>query len=168
MTQQLGPPNQQMQSRQGGQMQMGQGGQMQMGQSRMQSGGTIPQQYRTSLNSVAQAIQVCGWCADQCIQMADPNMVECIRLCEDVVELGEAVLATVPRSSRYSDQLVQAFQQAAQECARECGRHQSSHCQECANTLPQAISATQALIGFGQQGLGQQQSGLSGPQTSRQ
>lgn len=146
MTQQLGPTNQQ----------------MQMGQSEMQSGGTMPQQYRTSLHSVAQAIQVCGWCADQCIQMADPNMVECIRLCEDVVELGETVLATVPRSSRYSDQIVQAFQRAAQECARECGRHQSSHCQECASTLPQAVSATRELTSFGQQGMEQQQGGPTG------
>jgi len=31
-----------------------------MGQSGMQFGGTIPQQYRTSLHSVVQAIQVCG------------------------------------------------------------------------------------------------------------
>ncbi len=124
----------------------------------MQSGGTLPQQTRTALHEVAQAVQVCGWCADQCIQDADPNMIECIRLCEDVVELGETVLATAPRSSRYTTQIVQAFQQAAQECAQECGHHQASHCQECASVLPQAVSATQQLT-QGQQMGGQQAGG---------
>ncbi len=125
----------------------------------MQSGGTLPQQTRSALHEVAHAVQVCGWCADQCIQTADPNMIECIRLCEDVVELGETVLATAPRSSRYTAQIVQAFQQAAQECAQECGHHQASHCQECASVLPQTISATQQLATQGQQVGGQQMGG---------
>ncbi len=129
----------------------------QMGQQGMQSGGTLPQQYRASLASVAQAIAVCGWCADQCIQSADPHMIECIRLCEDVVELGETVLATVPRSSRSTPQIVQAFQQAAQACAQECGQHEDAHCQDCASVLPEAISAASQLTSAGQQTAGMAQ-----------
>lgn len=128
----------------------------------MQSGGTLPQQTRAALHEVAQAVQVCGWCADQCIQSADPNMIECVRRCEDVVELGEALLAIAPRSSRYTAQIAQAFQQAAQECARECGHHQMSHCQDCASTLPQAASAARQLTQgqmSGQQIGGQQTGG---------
>ncbi|WP_436912270.1 four-helix bundle copper-binding protein [Halosimplex marinum] len=117
----------------------------------MQTGGTLPQQYRTSLASVAEAIQVCGWCADQCIQEADPMMTECIRLCEDVVELGEAVLATVPRNSRFAGEIVETFQRAAQACAQECSQHQHSHCQECATVLGETLTATDQLIGAGSQ-----------------
>ena len=130
-------------------------------QTSMQQPGTLPQEYRTTLDAVAQAVEVCGWCADQCIKSGDPNMIECIRLCEDVVELGESVLATVPRSSRYMTQILQTFEQAAQECAQECSRHQDAHCQECAAVLPQVVSATQQLSRQGQQMSGQ---GMGGQQ----
>lgn len=138
-----------------GQQQAQFGGQPQQGQ--------FPQQYRRPLHSVAQAVQVCGWCADQCIQTADPGMIECIRLCEDVVELGETVLATVPRTSRFSNEVVQTFQQAAQACAQECSRHQASHCQECASVLQQTLSEVQQLTMAGQQGggIGQQGGGVT-------
>jgi hypothetical protein len=119
----------------------------QMGSSGMQSGETLPQEYRTSLASVAEAVEVCGWCADQCIQEADSTMIECIRLCEDVVELGEAVLATVPRTSRFADEITQTFQRAAQACAQECGQHQHAHCQECATVLGETLAATDQLVG---------------------
>lgn len=78
-------------------------------------------------------------------------MIECIRLCEDVVELGETVLATVPRSSRYADEIVQTFQRAAQACAQECGQHQHAHCQDCAAVLSETLTATDQLIGSGSQ-----------------
>ena len=61
-----------------------------------QMGGRLPAQQRDAISDVSQAIAVCGWCADQCIQEANPHMIECIRLCEDVVELGEALLALAP------------------------------------------------------------------------
>lgn len=125
-------------------------GQVQGGQSQgYQSGGTLPQQKRTAIESIAQAVAVCGWCADQCVQTADPSMIECIRLCEDVVELGEALIALGPRSSRYTGEIAQAFQRAAQACAQECGQHQMSHCQECANVLPRAGEMASQLAGGG-------------------
>jgi alkylhydroperoxidase family enzyme len=93
-----------------------------------------PQQ-RELINDVTRTIQVCEWCADQCIQKGERHMVECIRLCEDVSELGQTVLALVPRQSRFTGQVLQAFQQAVQACARECGQHRDAHCQDCAQVL---------------------------------
>ena len=122
-----------------------------------QDAGRLPQQYRQVLNSVAQSVQVCGWCADQCVKTADPNMIECIRMCEDVVELGETLLAVAPRSSRFTADIARTFQQAAQACAQECGKHSQSHCQECASVLSQTAPTVQQLSTQQQGGqLGQQ------------
>jgi phosphoserine phosphatase len=78
-------------------------------------------------------------------------MIECIRMCEDVVELGEALLALTPRSSRFTADLARTFSQAAQACAQECGAHSHSHCQECASLLPQAAQSVQQLSTMGGQ-----------------
>lgn len=116
--------------------------------------GRLSFQQRGAITDVAQAIEVCSWCADQCIQEADPNMIECIRLCEDVTELGESTLALVPRNSRFAQSVVQSFQQAVQACAQECSRHPHGHCQECAQVLSQVANSTQQLSQSpGQQGL---------------
>ena len=118
------------------------GGQQAMGG---QFRGRLSPQQRGALTNVAQAIEVCGWCADQCIQEANPNMIECIRLCEDVVELGEATLTLLSRNSRFGQSVTQSFQQAVQACAQECSRHQHAHCQECARVLSQVANSTQQL-----------------------
>lgn len=120
------------------------GGQQGMGGQQMQ--GRLSPQQRSALTNVAQAVEVCGWCADQCIQEANPNMIECIRLCEDVVELGETVLALAPRNSRFTQSVVQSFQQAVDACGQECSSHQAGHCQECARVLSQVANSTQQLL----------------------
>lgn len=124
------------------------------------------QQERAALDAVVHSVEVCGFCADQCIQEADPHMVECVRRCEDVVELGETVLALLPRQSRQSQPVLQAFQQAAQTCAQECAQHQHAHCQDCAQALGQATSAIQQYLGQGGQAMDQQmsQQGMGGMQ----
>lgn len=123
-----------------------------MGQMGMRLSDVETPQQRAAVEDITRAIQVCGWCADQCIQEADPNMIECIRLCEDVTELGETVLALLPRNSRYADSILQTFQQALQECGQECGRHQHGHCQECAEVLGWTSESVQQLLGsYGQQ-----------------
>jgi hypothetical protein len=114
-------------------------------------------QERAALDAVVHGVEVCGFCADQCIQEADPHMVECIRRCEDVVELGETVLALLPRQSPQAGPVLQAFQQAAQACAQECGQHQHAHCQDCARVLWQAVDAIQQYLGQGGQQMAQQQ-----------
>jgi hypothetical protein len=113
--------------------------------------GRLGPQQRSALYGVVDAIEVCEWCADQCIQEGDPNMLECVRLCEDVSELGELTLALVPRNSRFAGTVAQTFQQAAQACLQECSRHPHNHCQECANVLGQAVTTTQSLVQSGQQ-----------------
>jgi hypothetical protein len=104
-----------------------------------------PQQ-RAALEGVARAVQVAGWCGDQCIQTADPSMTACIRLCDDVVELGEAVLSLVPRTSQFGPATLQTFEQAARACARECGQHAHAHCQECAQVLTDTSDAVQQFV----------------------
>lgn len=142
-----------------------QGQQQQQGGLQQQDAGQLPQQYRQSLDAVAQAIEVCGWCADKCIEEANPQMVECIKLCEDVVEIGETLLALGPRSSRFTAELVGTFERAAQTCAQECGQHPHSHCQECAAVLPQAAQIARQLSGQG--GSSQQVAGGQGQQFSQ-
>ena len=111
-------------------------------------------QKRAALDAVVHSVEVCGFCADQCIEEADQHMVECIRLCEDVVELGETVLALLPRQSRQSRTVLQAFQQAAQACAQECSQHQHAHCQDCARALDRATNAIRQYLGQGGQQMG--------------
>lgn len=116
-----------------------------------------PQQ-REAIELVSRAMQVCGWCSDQCIQKADPMMIECIERCEDVIELGQTVLALTPQQSRFAPSVLELFAQAAEACAQECGQHQDAHCQECAQVLPQAAQAARQLSGMiGQQGQQMQQ-----------
>lgn len=105
-----------------------------------------PQQWEL-VNDVARAIQVCEWCADQCVRLGDTSMVECIRLCNDVSAIGGTVLTLLPRQSRYAGTVLQAFQQAVQACAQECGRHRHAHCQECAHVLGRAGNSVQTFLG---------------------
>jgi len=134
------------QAGQAGQTAPGGGGQLGRGMGLSLQDVETPQQ-RQLVDDVARAVQVCEWCADQCIQEADPNMVECIRLCEDVSELGTTVLALVPRNSRFAQSVLQAFEQAVQACGQECGRHQHSHCQECSQVLGRTAQSIQQFAG---------------------
>lgn len=144
---------QQMPSAQGRQVQQpaGQGmqGSQQMGL-RYQDA-TSPQD-QAAVDTLAWAIQVCEWCADECIQLADPNMTECIRLCRDVSDLGRAALGLMPRRSRHAQQHLQTVLQAVQACAQECGHHQHTHCQECAQALGQAAATIEQCMQGGQVG----------------
>lgn len=147
-----------------GQQSMDQTPQLESGQPSQQSGGMSmqttdlrlqdveSQQQWDAINDINRALQACEWCADQCIQESNPDMIECIRLCEDVSELGETALTFVPRQSRYAVTALEAFEQAAQACAQECSRHQASHCQDCAQTLDRAIDSVQQLVWEFQQG----------------
>ncbi|MHB9286521.1 four-helix bundle copper-binding protein [Halobacteriales archaeon Cl-PHB] len=120
-------------------------------------------QERQALDVIQHAIATAEWCADQCIEEANPGMVECIRQCEDVSEIGEAALTLVPRKSRQSSAILSTFQQTAQSCAQECVQHDRAHCQECSQVLQQAAQAASQLLQGGQQGMGQ---GQPGPQQS--
>lgn len=140
---QMGQQGTQAMGQQSGQS-MGQQGGQTMGHEMRLSEVETPQQ-RQALLDVTEALKVCAFCADQCIQEADPNMVECIRLCEDVTELAATTLELVPRQSRQAMTVIQALGQAMEDCARECGRHQDGHCQECAEVLGQATQSIRQL-----------------------
>lgn len=139
-------------TQQSGGMQHGAGGEMGLRLSEVET----PEQ-RMAVEDIGRAIQVCGWCADQCIQLADPTMVECIQYCEDVTELGEVALALLPRGSPYTASVLQTFAEAARACAAECGQHHHAHCQECAEVLGTTVETVDQLLatlGGGAQGGG--------------
>lgn len=110
------------------------------------------QQSQQLSDSISRAVDVCGWCAAQCIQESNPQMVECIRLCHDVTEIGETALALVPRNSRYGQSILQTLQQAVQACAQECAQHDRDHCQECARVLGNTMQTIQQRTGAPQGG----------------
>jgi hypothetical protein len=144
----------------GGQQMGGQqmGGQQTGGGTNMALQDVETPQQRQAIESITRAMQVCGWCAEQCIQKADPMMIGCIRSCEDVIELGETALALTPRQSQFAPSTLQTFAQAAEACAQECGQHRDAHCRECAQVLPQAAQAARQLSGeIGQQSQQMQQ-----------
>ncbi|MFD1588371.1 four-helix bundle copper-binding protein [Halorientalis brevis] len=137
-----------------------------MGQSGMtgQQGGLRLQdvqspQEAAAMNAITRAIEICEWCADQCVAEGNANMAECIRLCEDVSEIGEASQVLLSRKSNYSTPILQTLNQAMQACAQECSRHNQGHCQDCASVLGQSLNAIQQLTGSKRQGM--QQGGMT-------
>lgn len=138
--------------------QQGMGHQSQQGMSRQSRQG-MGRQSQQLADGIARAVEVCGWCADQCVQESNPQMVECIRLCHDVTEIGETALAMLPRNSQFGQSIVQTLQQAVQACAQECGQHDRGHCQECAQVLGETLQTLQQGAGSGMQagtqGMGQ-------------
>jgi len=137
---------------QSGQMQGGQqSAMMQQGQQaglRLQEAQS-PQEAQ-AITAITRAIEICEWCAEQCILEGNANMAECIRLCEDVSELGEASQVLLTRKSNYSTPVLQTLEQAMQACAQECSQHNRGHCQDCATTLGQSIDSIRQLTGSGQ------------------
>lgn len=145
-------------SQQGGQ----QTGQVQTGQpagKRLQD--VQSPQEAAAVNAITRSIEICEWCADQCVAEGNPNMAECIRLCEDVSEIGEASQVLLSRKSNYSTPVLQTLERAMQACAQECSRHTQGHCQDCASVLGQSLGSIQQLTGTAGQGM-QQQTGMTG------
>lgn len=135
---------------QGGNRQMGgqqPGSQQMTSQMGMTRHEGLSQTHRQALTSISEAIQVCAWCADQCIGMGDPSMVQCIQYCEDVQELGEAAFVLLARNSQHSIPAVTTLQQAMGACAQECAQHDDAHCQDCAQTLGRATETLSQLTG---------------------
>lgn len=151
--------------------QMGQTQQSQMGGQRLQDVQT--QEERQAIDAISRAIEACEFCAEQCIAKGDAKMANCIRLCEDVSEIGEASQVLLTRRSDHSVPTLQLFEQAMAACAQECSRHSDAHCQDCASVLGQSMNAIQRLTGatqqMGQQGMAQQsqQGGAPGTQTQQ-
>jgi primosomal replication protein N len=128
-------------------------------------------QERAAIESITRAIEVCEFCADQCIDLGDPRMANCIRLCNDVSELGQVAQVLLTRKSQFSQPVVQNLVQAMRACAQECSQHRHAHCQDCASVLGQAMQSVQQAAGGRQTGGavgGQTQGGPTGTATSQQ
>lgn len=119
-----------------------------------------------ALDDAIEAIGVCEWCADQCIDEG-PGMARCIRLCRDVADLARLHVTFLTRGSTFGPDVARAFATAAEECAVECQQHPHAHCQECAEVLNRAArSARNLLASAGNQSAVQGQAGMApvGPQ----
>lgn len=106
-----------------------------------------------ALQDFVEAVKVCEWCADRCIDEG-PQMAECIRLCRDVADIATLNIQLLSRGSMIGPQAAELFISAAEACAQECAQHSHRHCQACAETLRQAIQTTQQMVsevGAGQQ-----------------
>lgn len=120
------------------------------------------------VDDITRAIQVCEWCADQCIQLADPEMIECIRSCRDAAELGQQALVLIPRNSPYAETTLRTLEQAVRACGQECSHHPHGHCQECAHVLDGTARSIAEFLGTSSQQGGQMTQPIepqqSGPQ----
>lgn len=104
------------------------------------------------VHQISRAIQVCEWCADQCMHLGDPAMNDCIHLCEDVSDMGRTALALIPRHSYHTEEFLQLYAQVLEACAQECSQHHHAHCQECAQVLDGASSSLYDFIAESAQG----------------
>lgn len=100
---------------------------------------------RMALDDAVASMEVCEWCADQCIDEG-PEMSRCIRLCRDVADLARVSATFIARNSIFGPSIARTFADAAQECARECEQHPHDHCQECARVLTRAVQTTEELL----------------------
>lgn len=122
---------------------------------------------RLLLHDVVTATHTSAWCADLCIDEG-PQMATCIRLCEDIEELGSVTQEFIARDSVFTPHVVETLVEAARECAMECERHQAPHCQENASVLHKLVqSGTEYLreTSGGQSGSGGQQQRTGGAQS---
>lgn len=117
---------------------------------------------RLVLHDVVKATHTAAWCADLCIDEG-PQMASCIRLCEDVEELGSVTQEFIARDSVFAPHVVETLIEVAEECAMECEQHQHPHCQENASVLRKLVQSgteyLQGQSGGGQMGGGQSQTG---------
>ena len=131
---------------QGGQQQVAQpAGMTQQGSMGIRFEAGITNEMQTALFDIAESIKVCEWCADQCLDEG-PGMATCVRLCEDVTEIGALNLELGARDSMFSLDAAELFLSAAEACRDECARHSHAHCQDCAQVLDRAVQSTRQLL----------------------
>ncbi len=109
-------------------------------------GEVLTGEMRVALMDFVRSLQVCEWCADQCIAQGDPQMTECIRLCRDVSDIAALNVQLLSRQSPFGAGVAEEFIEVATACADECARHQHTHCQECARVLRRAVRSTEDLL----------------------
>ena len=139
-------------------------------QSRSADAGQLPQQYRQSLSAVAQAIEVCGWCADKCIETG-PEMAECARLCNDLADIAELNEKLIARDSINGPEVAETFLRVAQQGMPILQQYQQTpHVQETLQAVEQATETTNRLLSSigGQQGFQEMAQQMQGSQMGQQ
>ena len=150
--QQQGRPAQQSQQpiQMGQQPQRGMQGQQMQTAMGLRFADATTQEQQIALSEILEAIKVCEWCADQCLDEG-PAMAECIRRCRDVTDIGSATVQLMSRHSIVADEAANMFINAASACLQECSTHHHAHCQDCAEKLDRAIMAVQQCTQMGPQ-----------------
>jgi hypothetical protein len=121
----------------------------------------VTNEMQMALFDVTEAVKVCEWCADQCLDEG-PGMATCVRLCEDVTEIGALNLELGARDSMFSLDAAELFVSAAEACRDECAQHSHAHCQDCAQVLDRAVQSTRQLLSsFGGGGMAGGRTGSS-------
>ena len=101
-----------------------------------------PQDYRSLLDALARCVAACEYCADACLDEADPKMmVACIRTDRDCADICRLTAAFIARNSPHAKHIIKECIEICQKCADECGHHQHDHCQQCAQVCRECVAA---------------------------
>lgn len=87
------------------------------------------------IDNCLEATQACEWCADECIELGDPEMSRCIRLCRDVADIANLHARFMARGSAYEAELAGICAELCEDCATECDQFDHEHCRVCADVL---------------------------------
>lgn len=78
---------------------------------------------------------ICNSCADAC-SAEEMDMRQCIRLCLDCSDIGEATYRVATRRTGSNRAIIVAMLEtcirACEVCAAECAKHDHAHCRRCA------------------------------------
>jgi hypothetical protein len=115
---------------------------------------------KVDARGLADTIDALNDCAQTCIAAADwdlseedlPEMVRCIRLCLDCVDVCTATVRVISRASTTEtgtvDPLLRACVASCDSCGDECERHaqEHEHCRICAEACRRCQRACQELL----------------------
>jgi len=120
---------------------------------------TYPRAWTVDVGVLAAAIDALSDCAQACNadNAADlgeqdvTEMVRCIRLCLDCVDVCTATVGVISRQAEYDAALTRPLLQACvaicQSCGDECERHaQMPHCRVCAEACRRCERACRELL----------------------
>jgi hypothetical protein len=122
---------------------------------------TYPGPVRVDADVLAAAIDAMNDCAQACTadteaDLSEHNladMVKCIRLCENCVDVCAATAAVISRQAEYEAAVVRPLLDACtgicKSCGDECERHapMHAHCRVCAESCRRCEQACRQLLG---------------------
>ena len=110
-----------------------------------------------TIDALSDCAQACAADADADADLSEQNlaeMVKCIRLCLDCVDVCTATLAVVSRQRDYdpavTKPLLQACVATCKSCGDECARHAPhyEHCRICEQACRRCEQACRELLGI--------------------